>query len=142
MRARYGIYFSAADPYSFILFADFDGVDGVPDKKYNHASEPLCNNSECIEKIIIPGGDGIKDVCGIVSETPEKIKKCSRNSELDYANIVFVRPDPDANIIGTLINTDTVYQSIEISVEPPKKDFCKTIKVWLTGQISIEPTCS
>ncbi len=123
----YGVYFSATTPTSFILYADVDG-----DKKYNHAGEDCSSpaNIECLENVLISNGDNIRDICGTTGATTQ----CN----LDFANTVFTRPDPEADITGTLGSTDTVYDNLKISVESPKKDFSKTVVVWSTGQVSIQ----
>ena len=132
----YGVYFSALDRGSFILFNDSNN-----NKKYDFAAQDCSSpsNTECIEKISIASGDNIRDICGTDSSGQQKC--ASLLGQLDYLNIVFVRPDPDANIIGTAPGGDTLYSSAEISVEPPKKDFCRIIKVWSTGQISVPELC-
>lgn len=130
----YGAYFTSADLFSFILYTDLDN-----NRKYNGTLD--CSSSpECLEKAAIASGDSIRKICAVRSNGQ---RDCTNPSvgegPLDYLNISFIRPDPDANILGTYGGgPDVSYQKAEISVEPPKKDFYKTIVVWTTGQISIE----
>lgn len=130
----YGVYFSKDDAQSFILFTDI--LNG--DRKYNGSGE--CSISEeCVEKTSIVNGDSIKDFCVYDRNNNKKcVVEQNPAGQIEYLNIIFVRPDPDANIIGTYLGEDTVYQKAEILIEPPKKDFTKKIEVWNTGQISID----
>ena len=128
----YGVYFTPADNSSFVLYSD-----GNNNKKYDYAGEDCSSpsNIECLEKVRIASGDNIRDICVTTASGAEK---CATGGELDYLNIAFVRPDPDANITGTYGVADTIYQSAKILVEPPKKDFYKSVIVWSTGQISVQ----
>ncbi len=126
----YGVYFSAGDNQSFILYNDSNN-----NKKYDNPETNCSLNAECLEKVSIASGDTIRDIC---ATTSGGVEKCASRRQLEYLNIVFVRPDPDANIIGTWGSDDTIYQSAAISVEPPKKDFYKTVVVQITGQISVQ----
>ncbi len=127
----YGIYFSRDIPTSFVLYTDING-----DKKYNHTGtgRDCSSNSECLESVSIANGDNIRDICGTTGVTT----RCASAFQLDFANVVFTRPDPEANITGTLGSVSTTYDNLKISLEPPKKDFFKTVVVWSTGQVSIQ----
>ncbi|OGZ04188.1 MAG: hypothetical protein A2648_01215 [Candidatus Lloydbacteria bacterium RIFCSPHIGHO2_01_FULL_41_20] len=127
----YGIYFSRDIPTSFVLYTDANG-----DKKYNHTGDGTnCSaNSECLESVSVSNGDVIKDICATVSG----VTKCASVSQIDFVNVVFTRPDPEATITGTLSGSDVIYDNLQISVETPKKDFFKTVWVWSTGQVSIQ----
>lgn len=131
----YGVYFSAADSGSFIFYTDINN-----NKKYDYAAQSCSSpsNTECLEKINIASGDSLKNICAVRSTGVRDCAVPESGGGLEYLNIVFVRPDPDANILGTYASADALYQKAEISIEPPKKDFYKTVVVWTTGQISIE----
>ena len=126
----YGVYFSRDIPTSFVLYKDTDG-----NKKYNHVGDGTnCSaNSECLESVSIPNGDTIKDICATLGA----VTNCASVSQIDFVNVVFTRPDPEANITGTLGAADTVYDNLQISVKTPK-DFFKTVTVWSTGQVSVQ----
>jgi len=126
----YGVYFPSADRYSFILYADSNG-----DKKYTNPQTECSLNAECVEKVLIANGNSIKDICAVNLSGQTK---CANVLEIDSLNVNFIRPDPDAVIVGTLGAVDTTYQNATISVEPPKKNFFKSVRVWPTGQISVE----
>ncbi|MDP3958449.1 MAG: type II secretion system protein [bacterium] len=130
----YGVYFTSADLFSFILYTDTNN-----NKKYD-VSGSCSSSPECLEKVAIASGDSLRKICAV---RPNGQRDCTSPSAgegpLDYLNISFVRPDPDANILGTYgAGPDVTYQKAEISVEPPQKDLYKTVVVWSTGQISIE----
>jgi len=128
--APHGIYFTAADRGSFVLFVDTVPLSG--NNKYDGSLN--CDlSAECLERLIIGNGDRIKDICAVASGGSEV---CASSGGVDTLNIVFTRPDPDALI--TINGVETLYQSARIKIEPPKRDFEKTIVVSVTGQISIQ----
>ena len=130
----YGVYFNQADNQSFILYADSNN-----NKKYDNPGTNCSLNVECLEKISIASGDNIKDICVYDASNNKKCAvEATPAGQIDSLNIVFIRPDPDANIIGASGGTDSTYQRAAISVEPPKKDFYKTVVVESTGQISVQ----
>ncbi|MEK7662094.1 MAG: type II secretion system protein [Patescibacteria group bacterium] len=126
----YGVYFSSADRSSFVLYADSDG-----NRKYTSPETNCSLNAECVEKVLISNGNTIKDICAVNLSGQTK---CANTLDIDSLNVNFVRPDPDSVIIGVLGGVNTTYQNATISVEPPSKSFFKSVKVWPTGQISVD----
>jgi prepilin-type N-terminal cleavage/methylation domain-containing protein len=111
----YGVYFDN-DATRYIYFADRDG-----DKKYGSGEE--------VETKIFTRGVTIKDICGNT--------KCMGGS-FQQANIVFLRPDPKANIL--LCNAGGVKQDdppVTIRLQSPGGKFA-SVKVEANGQVSIQ----
>lgn len=131
----FGVYFSMADPSSFVIYTDRDN-----DRHYDYAGVDCSapSNLECIETVRIASGDNIKDLCVYDSNNVEKCVVGPPQGTVSELNIVFVRPDPDAIIVGTYNSIDTVYPRAVIKVEPPQKNFYKSVTVWATGQISVQ----
>lgn len=131
----FGVYFTMADPFSFIIYTDHDN-----NRRYGYAGVDCSapSNLECVERVRIANGDNIKDICVYDSNNVRRCVVSSPQVGLDYLNIIFVRPDPDANIIGTYGSVDTTYARAEIELEPPQKNFSKSVMVWSTGQISVQ----
>lgn len=125
----YGINFDTSRNTSFMLFADLD-PDGTgpiqPDDVFNGVL--VCPGNvlllqECRQKYNLANGYTIADLCGGVT--------CS----LDRLNITFTRPNPDTVIKenagpGGYPNGRVIIQS--------KSGDRRTIRIWKTGQISIE----
>ncbi len=141
----YGIHFSTAAPNAsdaragsnktFILFNDLN-----PNKVYNYltSSSTTCNSStlsssdECIDMLTITTSDVISSLCPYSGGT------CT-NMTNAYADITFLRPNPDAYIcVGTLGSGCSQYSSIDIIITNPESKLSKTITISNVGQISIK----
>jgi len=143
----YGIHFDNSDQQSFTLFADIND-----NQKFDSAIACGLSGSECVEKYNFQTNDRIEYLCwGLRSALPgdtESIadiindpskaavvnSQCNIHSNLD---IIFKRPNPEANIIGYGLIADQTYADTEIVAKSPK-GLLKTVIVWSTGQISVE----
>lgn len=135
----YGLHFDVATPLQFQYFADLDG-----DKQY----DPLTGGQkcgdpgsiECEKAINVLQGNRIEMICGSASSPiPHPQGSCPSGMEtLQSLNIVFLRPNPDASIIGEhLLNSTTTYARADIMITTPK-GYRRTVEVWTTGQISVQ----
>ncbi|MCH7529736.1 type II secretion system protein [Patescibacteria group bacterium] len=115
----YGVNFDGSISDSYIFFADLDD-----DQKYD---SPL----EAIETLTLRNGYTIANVCGVL---PGGTRKCTAFSEILFLDVVFKRPDPDANINTNLLE---MYSRAEITVASPTGKE-RMITVWSTGQISVK----
>lgn len=116
----YGVYFDTStleNSKKFILFADIDESG-----QYNKGEE--------IEIFTITKGNKISALCGDMNCTPD-------NFNLDELHITFVRPDPEAILIGVSGVLDTTPSFVKIVVTQPEGS-SRTITVWSTGQISAQ----
>ncbi len=132
----YGLHFERATPTEFIFFADLDG-----DKRYTppgagvNCGDPL---TECEKIIKILQGNKIEKLCGESSAVVAVSADCGSFDNADDFDIVFTRPNPDAEIRGEYApSSPTSYARAEISVVSPL-EHRRTIEVWTTGQISVQ----
>ncbi|MBI2048691.1 MAG: hypothetical protein HYT30_02075 [Parcubacteria group bacterium] len=119
--AGYGVHFEKTSPTQYILFGDAIEADGLYDA------------GESVDLLTMRGGYHIYDMCA----TPAGggADECL----LDSLDVLFKRPDPDAFI--RVNDLSTLYQKACITIESPRGDQLAVV-VWLTGQISIQRTCS
>jgi type II secretory pathway pseudopilin PulG len=108
----YGVHFDISSNSSYIFFADIN-----KNKKF----EPI----EAIDILSLGGGHTINRLCGNVS--------CSDTGAINSLDVVFVRPDPDANIST---DASTGYQTGSIRIVSPQ-GVEREVKIFLTGQIAI-----
>jgi prepilin-type N-terminal cleavage/methylation domain-containing protein len=153
----HGIFFSKDTPESFILFADVCGPNSraVPDGVYQEVAD------KCVADNV-----PIDPETGVATEKREvfefhggvlfsKVLGCANNTceELQEANVVFRRPDPEAVFnpeggsngsgVGTFDHLIAVIHSPQAAVGGQDRH----VVIWNTGQIyacnpeSANPTC-
>lgn len=106
----------------FVLYADFPAQSG------NNIFDGVCPASlECVQRYSLAKGYTIKELWG-------NRKSGFPGTSLSRLDVAFMRPNPDAFIIG---NASTAFSDAEIVVQS-KAGSTKTIVIWKTGQISIE----
>lgn len=118
----YGVYFDAADPATAVAFNDLN-----KDQFYDPGDAELMQSS-----VTLSDDNVIVDFCGVL---PGGGEECASGS-LQELHITFVRPDPDANIIG--MPGEAVYQEARITLSSPEAPTPRTVRVFATGQIAIE----
>jgi hypothetical protein len=140
----FGLHFDIATPTSFIYFADLgNGAGGPPNKRYDPlVGAQKCGDVgvECEKVVLINKKNSIEKICGNdlgfghLKGTPP----CPSGQEaVPVFDIVFTRPNPDANITGVVTGTPFPYAHADITVTSPNK-YRRTIQVWTTGQISVQ----
>lgn len=115
----------------FVLFADIPPSTGtVGDKIYtsNRQCGVMQEGSECVETFGISTGDRIVRLC--TSEYG-----CSTTAT---ANVIFARPAPDAYICIVQGSACTQIASNLDVVVQSQKGRIKTVRIWNTGQISVQ----
>lgn len=130
----YGVAFSLSDPSSYYLFADKND-DGL----YSGDSSCL-EGSECIKKEFLKANINISSFCGT---NYSDVKECPP-SGAQMLNIVFKRPDPDAQIKFSGISG--LYKSSELVFTMPtsvssglsKVSVDDTGKIYATGVLPAE----
>ena len=122
--AGYGMHFEKTSPTQYILFADAV-----------QPSNGLYDAGESVDLLTMRGGYFIYDMCG--TSPGSSVDECL----LDELDVTFKRPDPDAYIRGILNSTVSLYEKACITIESPRGDRLAVV-VWLTGQISIQKTCT
>lgn len=114
----YGVHFNKENNKSYIFFKDSN-----KNKKYD-------GSSEAIEAFTLEKGNIISQFCAIFSNG---IEKCSSSGDIEYIDIMFERPNPDAiiksNIPGEIASAD-------ITVLSPNGTQW-SIETITTGQISV-----
>ena len=119
----YGIYFSSANPTTYILFADINK---------NSAYD---GEGESVEVFSVKAPYGIAKFCAITAGGAEHCAPCATGCTAlaSALSVAFSRPNPDA-IIKTDIGSS--YGSAVITVESPT-GVRKEVAVASTGQISV-----
>ena len=125
----YGVHFSGADDLSYVLFAD---RNMPPNLRYDAGLGCGVVGDECIEKFTITGGNKIKDLCGILTGG---VEKCVSTGDINYLDIIFIRPDPDAELRSNVIGD--MYSSVRITIVSPRNEE-RDILIYVTGQISVK----
>ncbi|PIP73986.1 MAG: hypothetical protein COW88_00215 [Candidatus Lloydbacteria bacterium CG22_combo_CG10-13_8_21_14_all_47_15] len=128
-KESYGVYFSALDQRSFVLFADLDNskdYDSLP-----------CGDTgtECLENLAITSTARIVDLCGDVKTEGLTVDDPIATCGLSSLYITFTRPNPDAYIQDS---EGRVYSDAEIVVSSVRGIDKKVVVVWTTGQILVE----
>ncbi len=156
--AAYGLHFFNDIQNEIILFAD--GADG--NGRYTSDGNPGDMNcsqeagSECLEKITIGRSNSIKGWCGFLwSDSGPTNTNCfyaGQGSELEYFDIMFKRPEPDAifkvyqeeydgtGLLGDICNngSDQVACTGWAICLNSYEGLQKRVVVYDTGQISVE----
>lgn len=113
----YGIHVTAGT--SYLLFADTNAS-----RRYEAGTDSI------LDTYSVGQGHTVSSFCGILSTGAEE---CSNTGAIDHLDIVFFRPDPDANITSS---NPGYYSSGKIVVASPSGE-TRTITVASTGQISV-----
>ncbi len=137
----YGVHFDLASPQSFILFSDLDFStvdnkiisDGLFDgnNSDNSPNLALCETDfGCVNRYAINRGNYIKDLC-VANSLNNWI--CG----VEKLDIVFVRPNPDAQI--TINNeTDNTYQFARIDLTDLNNENVRKVIVQGNGLIYVK----
>jgi len=140
---RYGIYFArtskgvtGVDDKKFIIY-----VDGLRDdstiepesqgERFTDLGSTNCTrsgNDECYSQLIFNKGNKIKDIL---------VNNSGTWSSVDYVDISFKRPDPDAFIFSSTVK----YGRARIVIEDPGEEYQKCVEIGASGDISILPNC-
>lgn len=143
-KVGYGIHFEPgpgnSSPKSYFEFIDLPttdsgiGINTEFNYKYDGPSEYIPNN----EGVITLSQGRIRQYCG--GNGSSWVCWPENSVELD---IVFVKPNPDAHI--TTIDSNggsTSHGQSKIVVESALGDKCRTVTVYGSGQISVDPVVS
>lgn len=136
----YGLHFDRATPNQFVFFADLNG-----DKRYT----PLgvgkkCGDTgeECEQAVMLLRGNAIEKLCselGAASPfTPSADCTGPLQSNANNFDILFTRPDPDAQIGGEYsVGNYGTSSRAEIYLVS-SKGYRRSVEVWVTGQVSVQ----
>ena len=136
----YGLHFDITTPKKFIYFADLNN-----NKKYDPPVLPAkCGDplEECEKEIDMFQGNTLDSLCGEVSAPafPALTPLCGGTLGTSQTfDIVFTRPNPDADIGGDQNSTTSPvsYDRADITVASPF-GYKRTVEVWTTGQITVQ----
>lgn len=120
----FGIHFDKSDPKSLILFAD---SGATPNKTYDAGDGCGGSSTECFQKFTIDTGDYISE-----------LNKCDKDSLCSPADggildIIY----PRATSIATINKNIDSPSYARITIKSPRGGE-KYIKIWRSGQISVE----
>ena len=130
----YGIHVSLDDPSNYYIF-----VDQNNNNKYDGNTTCLAGG-ECVEKMPLRNSVSITAICG--AAFGGGLLVCPPNSSVRAMDVIFLRPDPDANVRfvnsdGTLYSGGGTFQTGQITLTSTRG---KTVNVIIqnTGQISVQ----
>ena len=135
----YGLHFDIANPSQFIFFADSQNVnqhyDPIPTGK-------SCGDIgvECERVVLFPLGYKIQSLCGEAPSGDSITALCGSFDTATVFDIVFTRPNPDAELTGDLSSVapfPVPYSEVKIEIASPRQD-TRVVDVWTTGQISVQ----
>ncbi len=115
----YGVHFSAPDRYVF--FADTN-----VSKRYEAGTDSI------VQTYTVGQGHTVKRFCGTLSDGSSQCSD-SPSNPIHSLDVVFFRPDPDANISS---ENPGFYSGALVTVASPSGE-TRTITVQSTGQISV-----
>jgi prepilin-type N-terminal cleavage/methylation domain-containing protein len=117
----YGIHFAGATNY--ILFADLN-----KNKIYDSATDTI------VKPYTVGQGHTVKKFCGVRTNGQQNCSDGTGTApSINYLDVVFLRPEPDANITS---NQYSPYSQAIIQVASPSGE-TRTITVALTGQVAV-----
>ena len=135
----YGIHFDSASTTQFVFFADLDG-----NKTYTESAAPCGTaTSECEKKVNLLKEVSIVALCGnassggiVDSQNCTSVGLANKSYSFD---IVFKRPNPDANIIGrnSLGGSDVPYSAAQVIISS-NKGYKKSVQFYITGQVTVK----
>ncbi|MBX9765467.1 prepilin-type N-terminal cleavage/methylation domain-containing protein [Patescibacteria group bacterium] len=130
-KTGYGVHVESADPQSYILFADTN-ANNVYDSDVDSIVRQYTLNKQ----------HSIVNFCGMKSNGDEECSDGSTGVTISHLDVVFFRPDPDANISSDKTSVSTgMYSTAKITVQSASGE-SRSLSVASTGQISVSPTTS
>lgn len=116
---------------------DFDYFEDMNDFETSNYVSPCGsgNGSECLEEIIITGGEYVDLICFDFTEIVVNDSCTGDGTVAEKAYISFTRPRANAKLLIT--GGDTSHQNVYIRVSSPQGRH-KYISIWESGYISIQ----
>ncbi len=155
----YGIHFQLpadkANPNlggdkSFIYFADIpSGIPSIGNKKYDESlgttdcsDATVSDINECLNIVGISSTDVINRIC--INDSVSDVCYPSSGSDAPSLDIVFTRPNPEAEFYfsNNGFTKSSGISAVTIEIMSPGNRKTKEIKVWNTGQISVDSGAS
>ena len=130
--SAFGVFFHKDNTQEMIMFVDKD-EDGKYRQALGCSDDP---DAECIEKFILKGNVSIVDIC-VNSTGLDGDERCIGDGT-DYVDIIFERANPDSKIDR---NNEKTFDNATANVIIQSNNYAdqdKSIRVWITGQISVE----
>ncbi len=121
----YGVHFDLNTPKNFILYAD-GAIDGVQNNQYDKGAGIGCGgqeDTECFRNYGLASQDAVVELCG------------GSNCNLTNLDIVFLRPNPTVTIRSDSAPGNFSQSSVRVRALGGEE---RIIRVWSTGQISVE----
>lgn len=153
----YGLHFDSNSQAktTYAMFADADGIlgNGLLDGGFGVGYDTSgCRGSsaECISVFKLERGNTIYKFCGVLTGDEgrdalpaDKNEECneyslpSSNPTIDFLDVTFLRPNPDAIIKTSLSEPGHLYKAARVYVQSPTGEK-RVVEVVSTGQISIK----
>lgn len=127
----YGIYVSEANNKEVIVFSEEFGSEN---HLYDEGDGCGGSSTECVSRFSIRGRIFVRDLCAIRSDVPETQEDC----DIGRIDVVFRRANPDALIYLDADNSQehtAAFIKLQSERHPDKR---KMVRIWLTGQISVQ----
>ncbi len=133
----YGLHFERASTTEFVFFADLNG-----DKAYTPNGACGTPTSECEKVVKLLKGVTITALCGNTSGGITDAINCTTSGmpHISQAfDIVFTRPNPDAQIKGKASTTApmTDYSTAQVIISSVK-GYKKSVQFYITGQVTVK----
>jgi Tfp pilus assembly protein FimT len=124
-RSGYGVHFNAAEPTSYIFFADRNANNRFDEEEDSIIRSYTLNKQHRILRF-----------CGVRSTGEEDCSDSEGSGDIAVMDVVFIRPDPDANITS---DKEILYSSAKVTVASTAGE-TRSLSVASTGQIAVSPT--
>ncbi len=134
--AAHGLHFDQASPNSYFIFADQNN-----NNKYE--------GTDSIDKSFVLGNSfTVSTFCVVYYSGASQVRHCSNAADssdgvtIKYLDVLFIRPNPDANIYGynasyLPIVGDLAYSYAYVRISS-RDSSTRGIHIWNTGQISVD----
>ncbi len=135
----YGLHFDlgAQNPNSYILFADVTTPGGPGTDYLFNGTDPSVGSAT------LPGGMIIKRLCvRRQSMDPALLDQClsylAGSATVQTLDVVYKRPNPDANINGVAFNGADPFVEAIIVLRSVRGSTTKKVHIYQSGQIAVE----
>lgn len=152
--AGYGVHFDALVTDRYYFFADIYPLAG--DSNNCHCNNAVCaalpdakpgncvydaGASELFSQYTFGSGISVADLCGIDSSTGVKHCAVASPADLSALDVVFVRPNTQVTLTGTLSGSGVQRQLSSVTVYLGASGVQRCVTVNTVGQVSVPLTC-
>lgn len=136
----YGLHFDQASTTDFVFFADLPS--GISKQYDPIPGGQACGDAgvECTKVVTMNKGVKIDRICGFVPSpaVPTYQGACPSNfDQLDSLDVVFTRPNPDAEITGKIMGVPLSYGNVVVTIRSVT-GYERSVNIWTTGQVTVQ----